>query len=134
MKSQHFKKLLWTEFLTDFQNIGIKIFRKARRLIKKYSKKIRRGLRGPKMTKNEGFLYQIFIFWQFLDPLTILFKFYYFFGIVEFIPNILVSYFWKLNKNWIFHNCFSQKNIEFYFLCPTAKNCYNSKSIPGSAS
>ena len=35
MKSQHFKKLLWTEFLTDFQNIGIKIFRKARKLIKK---------------------------------------------------------------------------------------------------
>ena len=47
------KKLLWTEFLTDFQNIGIKIFRKARRLIKKYSKNFRRGLRGPKMTKND---------------------------------------------------------------------------------
>ena len=38
------KELLWTEFCTDFQNIGIKIFRKARRLIKKYSKNFRRGL------------------------------------------------------------------------------------------
>ena len=45
-------ELLWTEFCTDFQNIGIKIFRKARRLIKKYLKNYRMGLRGPKITKN----------------------------------------------------------------------------------
>ena len=128
------KELLWTEFCTDFQNIGIKIFRKARRLIKKYSKNFRRGLRGPKMTKNEIFFTKFSYFCHFWTFLLYFFKFLYFFRIVEFISNILVPYLLKLNKNWIFHNSFSIKNIEIYFFCPTAKNGYNSKSIPASAS
>ena len=56
------KELLSTEFCTDFQNLGIKIFKKARRLIQKYSKNFRRGLRGPKMTKYEIFFPNFHIF------------------------------------------------------------------------
>ena len=52
-KSPHLKKLLWPEFLTYFQNVGIKIFRKANSLIKKMLKNFRTGLWGPKMTKNK---------------------------------------------------------------------------------
>ena len=118
------KELLWTEFLTDFQNVGIKIFREASSLNKKYSKILGGGLRGPKMTKNKKnwiSFFQIFLLLSFLDPLAVPLNFLYFFGIVEFIPNILVFYFWKLNKNWIFHNCFSKKNIENVFFCHTAK-------------
>ena len=73
------KELFWTEFLTDFQNVGIKIFRKARGLIKKILKNFRRGSWGPKMTKNkkiEFCFYQIFIFFaifgSFSYPLKIL--------------------------------------------------------------
>ena len=73
------KELFWTEFLTDFQNVGIKIFRKARGLIKKIFKNFRRGSWGPKMTKNRknGVLFLpnfpfFAIFWSFRYPLKIL--------------------------------------------------------------
>ena len=73
------KELFWTEFLTDFQNVGIKIFRKARGLIKKILKNFRRGSWGPKMTKNKKnwvlFLpnFHFFaIFGSFIYPLKIL--------------------------------------------------------------
>ena len=73
------KELFWTEFLTDFQNVGIKIFRKARGLIKKILKNFRRGSWGPKMTKNRknGVLFLpnfpfFAIFWSFRYPLKIL--------------------------------------------------------------
>ena len=77
------KEFFWTEFLTDFQNFGIQIFRKARGLIKKILKKFRRGSWGPKMTKNRknGVLFLpnfpfFAIFWSFRYPL----KIFVFFG------------------------------------------------------
>ena len=79
MKSPHLKKILWPEFLTYFQNLGIKIFRKANSLIKKMLKKFRTGLWGPKSTKKD--IYWVLflsnshffaIFGSFIYPLKIL--------------------------------------------------------------
>ena len=99
-KSTFKKKLLWTEFLTDFQNIGIKIFKKARRLIKKYSKNFRRGLRGPKMTKN--IFCTKFSFFALFGPFNYPLQILLFFWDSRVYSKHFGILLLKLEKNWIF--------------------------------
>ena len=119
MKSPHLKKLLWPEFLTDFQNVGIKIFRKASSLIKIIFKNFRRGLWGPKMTKNkkiEFFLpnFHFFaIFGSFSYPLKIL----VFFGDSRVYSKhfgiLLLKFEQKLNFSELFFQKKTSKTIFF---------------------
>ena len=112
MKSPHLKKILWPEFLTDFQNVGIKIFRKARGLIKKILKNFRRGLWGPKMTKNlkmEFYFYQIFIFFTIFGSFSYLLKFFVFFVDSRVYSKHFGILFLKFEQKFNFSQLFFQK-------------------------
>ena len=115
------KELFWTEFLTDFQNVGIKIFKKARGLIKKILKNFRRGSWGPKMTKNRknGVLFLpnfpfFAIFWSFRYPLKIL----VFFGESRVYSKHFGILLLKIEQKLKFSQLFFQKKHRKCFFLP----------------
>ena len=96
-------KLLWSEFLSDFQNVDTQIFRKASTFQKKIFKNFNWGLKDLKMTKNTTFWWKnikILSYRSFWVPLVIppIILNIFFWKLLAFLK-IWIPTFWNLGKN-----------------------------------